>query len=731
MQYYINELNLTHLTLNLNNKLSYILKKKKINYTRNSDNLILYFDKINLIFTIYFNNLIPQFVMFIGNENNYISSKCDNINMNIDKYEFIDDVVCEIYNIYEKSLNIIVPTKSIISKDLNKFEKLLEEKKEFCFNKNKNNRELNSTLKMFSLKSYIEMLGDQIIKIYNYENFNVEINDFPNIKIFMEGFTFKGSNNLEITIDMNINLNFITNPPSINISSNKILKDNILKVISQLKPFSSIDSWSIKYSIYNTVVNIFNMINTYGETKLEFTSELFEIINDLEYLVSIKNQNISESKLIEIFDPELLTNLSSSTNLTDKIKSLKTNTYWKQGTGYGHNGAKKWDIDEYIQTINEKKDKIVLKFNKFIELLENHEYKTWTDELIIQIIDLLFYWISNEEITQSNIIKICDIIDKNQIIYKNYESNQKYIKLLAQINSYLEDNDTTHKLFKSNNSNIINKINNFTNNNSTDEFVNLLYDKMFCMYVGEFKNFYYKILVDINSEKLLRLKREFSIIKKSIGISQDASIFFWIEKNKLNKMRFIVTGPTNTPYDQGLYIFDMTLSNEYPYKPPQVHFSNNGNQRFNPNLYNCGKVCLSLLGTWSGDKGESWNSVTSTFLQILISIQSQILVEEPYFNEPGHEGLIGKSSGIANSKSYNDNIRQYNLDNAINGLINGVITGNSDYPEFNDLIRKYFKFKKQRILDILNKWENEYTDIKLLDKFKKSKNKFIELSEKL
>ena len=46
-----------------------------------------------------------------------------------------------------------------------------------------------------------------------------------------------------------------------------------------------------------------------------------------------------------------------------------------------------------------------------------------------------------------------------------------------------------------------------------------------------------------------------------------------------------------------------------------------------------GKVCLSLLGTWDGDRGESWNSQTSTLLQVLVSIQSLILVPEPFFNE--------------------------------------------------------------------------------------------------
>ena len=40
----------------------------------------------------------------------------------------------------------------------------------------------------------------------------------------------------------------------------------------------------------------------------------------------------------------------------------------------------------------------------------------------------------------------------------------------------------------------------------------------------------------------------------------------------------------------------------------------NGTVRFNPNLYHCGKVCLSLLGTWEGAQGEQWNE-TSTILQ--------------------------------------------------------------------------------------------------------------------
>jgi hypothetical protein len=46
--------------------------------------------------------------------------------------------------------------------------------------------------------------------------------------------------------------------------------------------------------------------------------------------------------------------------------------------------------------------------------------------------------------------------------------------------------------------------------------------------------------------------------------------------------------------------------------------------------YREGKVCLSLLGTWSG---PGWVPGTSTLSQVLLSIQGQILVSQPYANE--------------------------------------------------------------------------------------------------
>ena len=60
------------------------------------------------------------------------------------------------------------------------------------------------------------------------------------------------------------------------------------------------------------------------------------------------------------------------------------------------------------------------------------------------------------------------------------------------------------------------------------------------------------------------------------------------------------------------------------------------------------------MGTWSGKENELWNPATSNLLQLLISIQGLILVQEPYFNETGYERQRTSALGSENSKKYNE-----------------------------------------------------------------------------
>ena len=711
--------------------------------------------KYNQKYSLYYEKFKPLYLISDNEtDTNEIMEIYENVNNSIDEYDSTESVILDIMNktvkmdennqlmkINEKQ--IILPTNK---KNMSVFEAELDDKKEKYISENSFDTKLNSGLKLFSLRSNVEMIRDQILKLYSDDKFNIIVDNFPKIQIFVKNFTFVGSSGLVITIDMDMScLNLLTEPPKIKITSSKVLKDNILKVINELKPFTDKKSWSIKYSISETVHNIYNMINTFGEIEQEFSSEFDRIINELEYLVSIKNKSISEVILLELFDKDLIKsnagNQGNQGNKTNSNKSNKSNkSYWKSGTGYGNSKTKEWDIDKYIQSVNDKKNKISANYNEFIKHLSlnycNETKISLCVNSINRIVNLLLNYLQNEEIVKSNVIIIMNFIHNNFIQFKSNEINkfEGLVKLLKLLKEYVDENVITHKLFDTNSvetKKVIEKISNSLPSGKVDELAKLIGDQSFKMYSENFKGFHYINKCTIDSTKLTRMKKELNIIKKSISVNQEASIFFWVEKNKLGCMRFIITGPADTPYDQGLYIFDMTLSENYPTNPPLVHFSNNGGVRFNPNLYNCGKVCLSLLGTWRGDKGESWNPSTSTFFQLLVSIQSQILIEEPFFNEPGYEQQIGKVSGKKNSKEYNDNIRQYNLDYAINGLIEGVLETKSAYPEFETIIRNYFKFKRDRIIGILNKWEAEYADETKKNKFIKSKNKFIELSSKL
>lgn len=90
------------------------------------------------------------------------------------------------------------------------------------------------------------------------------------------------------------------------------------------------------------------------------------------------------------------------------------------------------------------------------------------------------------------------------------------------------------------------------------------------------------------------------------------SIFLRYDSDRMDCMRTIIFGSSGTPYAHGAFLYDMYFGEDYPSRPPKMKLSTTGHGkvRFNPNLYNCGKVCLSLLGTW----GDSWIVNFSTIL---------------------------------------------------------------------------------------------------------------------
>ncbi|XP_055623430.1 (E3-independent) E2 ubiquitin-conjugating enzyme [Toxorhynchites rutilus septentrionalis] len=129
----------------------------------------------------------------------------------------------------------------------------------------------------------------------------------------------------------------------------------------------------------------------------------------------------------------------------------------------------------------------------------------------------------------------------------------------------------------------------------------------------------------------------------------------WVRtfEDRLDLLSVMIEGPKKTPYEDGLFLFDIQLGQDYPTAPPLCHYISYCSDRLNPNLYEDGKVCVSLLGTWSGRGTEVWGP-NSTLLQVIVSIQGLILVDEPYFNEAGYEKQRGSQQGRENSRMYNE-----------------------------------------------------------------------------
>lgn len=136
---------------------------------------------------------------------------------------------------------------------------------------------------------------------------------------------------------------------------------------------------------------------------------------------------------------------------------------------------------------------------------------------------------------------------------------------------------------------------------------------------------------------------------------------------QLGQLRAGVVGPASTPYSHVIFFFDIRLGSGYPQMPPQVRF-HSLNRRLNPNLYEDGNVCLSILGTWDGDDVESWNAKTSNLLRLLLSLQALVFVEEPYFNEAGYGKHRGTRDGEENSKKYNESALLLSIQYAIDSL---------------------------------------------------------------
>jgi len=144
----------------------------------------------------------------------------------------------------------------------------------------------------------------------------------------------------------------------------------------------------------------------------------------------------------------------------------------------------------------------------------------------------------------------------------------------------------------------------------------------------------------VNSLAMKRIMKDIANVQTNAADFASHGIYYKSCDANIRTGTAMLIGQSGTPYYGGFYFFDITFPDEYPFSPIRVKsLTQDGRTRFNPNMYIEGKVCLSILNTWSD--GPQWTSIQNLG-SVLIAIMSAVLNENPLENEPAYTNC-GKS----------------------------------------------------------------------------------------
>ena len=137
-----------------------------------------------------------------------------------------------------------------------------------------------------------------------------------------------------------------------------------------------------------------------------------------------------------------------------------------------------------------------------------------------------------------------------------------------------------------------------------------------------------------------RLQKELIEIRKDITENCSAGL----NNDDLFNWDATIIGPTETPYEGGIFYLKMFFPPDYPFKPPKITFTT---KIYHPNINNIGDICLDILK-------DQWSPALNVS-KILLSICS--LLSDPNPNDPLSPEIAviykqNKEKFIANAREY-------------------------------------------------------------------------------
>jgi len=215
---------------------------------------------------------------------------------------------------------------------------------------------------------------------------------------------------------------------------------------------------------------------------------------------------------------------------------------------------------------------------------------------------------------------------------------------------------------------------------------------------------------EVSPEALKTIMKEIrKELPKCLELGTRGSIFVRYDDDKPQFLQAVLTGVSDTPYESGVFLFDIYIPNNYPHecckvthttKNASLVHANNGPGGFSPNLHqDSGKVCLSLLGTWDG---PGWEPGKSNVYQVLSSILWMILgAEHPYYMEPSFGGW----EGTAPLNNHDPEVIEYD-EEVYYGTAKWAILEQLKNPPigFEEVVTAHLLAKKKLILSTIHSW---------------------------
>lgn len=563
-----------------------------------------------------------------------------------------------------------------------------------------NNKNINLTL----INEFVNIKKNMDKKIFDV---NLDNNDIGEWNIIMRSFTSCKLKDVTVTIHM---------------SFNQTEYPNKQPIINSIFPHFT--------GYLNVSIMRYKMLNkTYwksGKPIKNIIEKIYQIINDIGVVShdsTIPQQYLTQLETLEIilgFPNQILKDYH------DDINEHETLEYQKQpeiiiinNKFIGDVSTTLWNMNKYIAENNEKYNELEKITGQFLSIIHND------NDFCIRLTKTHFYdcvAIILKEITDIyvekymqlyiNICKILTTIPVKLLIneYERIINGRKFIEIILHACKTLNkiSNCIGNEQFIAVVKELQNIIDiNYVDKQSKSEYLSNMtngerkYIEIMSHYTvteGFISDYFYENEIKntiLPKKVLITIMTELISLKDNLPISRNSSIFVKTDVSNIGKMRALIIGPKNTPYENGCFIFDIYIPANYPQECPKIQFLNHFGVMMNPNLYDNGKICLSLIGTFGDHKNSSeyWNPETSNILQLLLSIQSQILVENPFFNNPQYCDFVTDSKYISHSKKYNANIKLYTVQNAIINLL----TSPNLYSEMKEIIATHLRLNKNEI----------------------------------